>query len=286
MPKAPTADSPTAKSQAPAAPSRHVHVPSTDDLKLAEEDALLQLRIGRTAHFLAIVVSAALFVDGILVLFIQPSLGALEPSAFRNDYFLLFPLGSAVYLSFFALAEKWEAFQLWPWEPHFWVTILSVLFSSAITIVFGLNIAHVGGLGSLHLLPWYFPLTFVAISLPLVGLTMTWSGWSRQQWASLLTAVLPIGFAFLPYLSGAGTAASANDLAIALFIGAILYQTSGSFLHLISSGTRTHERELITSGHTRMFQIADDNRQPQPGDIGPGAVVAARRIDGDHRPAG
>ena len=103
-------------------------------------------------------------------------------------------------------------------------------------------------------------MALTGISVALVALVLTWNGWTTRQWASAIAALLPIATALVVVFPPTGAASIDSALAISLFISAILYQTAGSFLHLISSGTRSHERELITSGQTRMFRLADEVR--------------------------
>src|SRR5271170_3300362 len=82
--KAASATSSSSKSSAskgPSSTSRSVTVPQPEDLEHAKEDALLQLRIGRSAHLYAVLISAALALDGILVLLLDPSLPSLPNSA-------------------------------------------------------------------------------------------------------------------------------------------------------------------------------------------------------------
>ena len=269
------AKTPPAKGEAPAKGSttsrtaasgtRTVTVPGPEDLEHASEDALLQLRIGRSAHLYTVLISAALALDGILVLLLDSHLptlphGATGVAALNDSGFLLIPIAAGVAIAVVALLAKWEAFQLWPWEPHFSTTVAAVGVNALIAIVYGLRVAGVSPFGGWSILPWFYPVALAGISLALLGLVMTWTTWSPRKWASALAAVLPIAtaaFVFLPVGSGVSGAAG---LSISLFLSAILYQTSGSFLHLISSGTRPHERELITSGQSKMFQIADELR--------------------------
>ncbi len=272
------AKSPPAKDEAPAKGSaatkgaapgtRSVTVPGPEDLEHASEDALLQLRIGRSAHLYTVVISAMLALDGILVLLLDSSLPVLPKSAtglsaLHDTGFLLIPIAAGLAIALTALFAKWEAFQLWPWEPHFSTTVGAVAVNALIAIVYGLRITGVGPFGTLSILPWYYPVALAGISIALLGLVMTWSTWSPRQWASAVSAVLPVATAAFLYVPLASGVSGAAGLSISLFLSAILYQTSGSFLHLISSGTRPHERELITSGQSKMFRIADEIRDKE-----------------------
>lgn len=241
-------------------------VPQAEDLKHAEKDALLQLRIGRSAHLYAIFASTALAVDGFLLLFFYPQLPAFASGdrgavALEHTFFLVFPLIAGLAVAGIGLASKYEEFLLWPWEAHFSVTVVALALNVLLAIVYVLRLGGVSSFAAISLFPWFYSAELAGISLALVGITLTWSGWSARQWASALSAVLPVASALLVYFPPSTTTGVSDAFVLSLFISAIFYQTSGSFLHLISSGTRPHERELITSGQTRMFRMADDLRK-------------------------
>ena len=253
---------PAAKSPAPA--TRAVTVPGPEDLELAKEDALLQLRIGRSAHLYTIIASALLALDGVLLLLFYPTLpkfgtGNVGPHAVVDTFYLLIPLLAGLALSIVGLLAKWEAYQLWPWERHFSTTVAGVAANGLLAVVYGLRVSGQGGpFAHLALWPWFYPAELAAISIALVGFVLTWTAWSGRQWVSAVCAVLPIASALLVYFPPSTSGGTSDALAVSLFLSAILYQTSGSLLHLISSGTRVHERELITSGQSRMFRFADE----------------------------
>ncbi len=253
-----------ARSTAAAARSRSVTVPSKEDFDHAKNDALLQLQIGRSAHLYTILVSAGLALDGILILLFYPQLPKLGSTtgahALLNSFYLVIPLLAGLAIAATGLAAKWETYQLWPWETHFSVTVGALAANALITITYGLRLAAVRPFASLSLFPWFYPVELVGISIAVLGLVLTWTGWSGRQVAAALCAVLPVSTALFVYFPG-NTATVSGALAVSLFLSAIFYQTSGSFLHLISSGTRPHERELITSGQSRMFHIAEEVRQ-------------------------
>src|SRR5208282_233221 len=129
-----------AGTKAPAPGTRAVTVPAPEDLELAKDDALLQLRIGRSAHFYAVVASAALALDGILILLFPPlpSLASSDhgTTALVNSYFLLFPLIAGLVLSAVGLAVKWEVYQLWPWEKHFSATVGALAVNILLAVVY------------------------------------------------------------------------------------------------------------------------------------------------------
>ena len=228
---------------------------------MAKEDALLQLKIGRSAHYYIVLVSAALFLDGALVLFVQPALTGFAPTAFRSLFFLVPPLVGGVYLSFFSLRLKWEAFQLWPWETHFSLTVVSAGLSVVLMAILGSSLSGIGPAANWDLLPGFYALVLLSISLPMAALALTWHGWPRPKIFSLAAALAPLPLGAVLVLPMANAAAAVDALAISLFACAFLYQTSGSFLHLMASGTPAHEQAVITVGQSRMFLLAEDVRK-------------------------
>ena len=248
--------------------TRAVTVPAPEDLELAKTDALLQLRLGRSAHLYAVIVSALLALDGVLILFFfstLPSLGSNESGlhAVADSFYLTFPLAAGLAASAIGLFAKWETYQLWPWEKHFSTTVGALAVNVVLAIVYGLRVAGVTPFAHLDLFPWFYAAELAGISLALLGFVLTWTAWSSRQWASAVSAVLPVASALLVYFPPSISSGTADALAVSLFLSAILYQTSGSFLHLISSGTRVHERELITSGQSRMFRLAEELSQKE-----------------------
>ncbi|MCI4373532.1 MAG: hypothetical protein L3K02_07825 [Thermoplasmata archaeon] len=211
-------------------------------------------------------ISAALALDGIILLLFDPNLPTLPVSAtglaaLNDSSFLLIPLAAGLAISVIGVTTKWEAFQLWPWEAHFSTTMGALGVNIFLVLVYATRIAGAGPFAHLAIVPWFYPATLAGISVAMVGLVMTWTSWSMRQWASAVCATLPVATSVLLWVSTSGSSNGVAGLTISLFLSAILFQTSGSFLHLISSGTRPHERELITSGQSRMFRMADEVRQ-------------------------
>ena len=234
-------------------------MPTTEDLDLAKEDALLQLRIGRSAHYYTILVALALLFDAGLVLFFPPnSTGATN---FRQTYFVLFPLVGGVFLALFGLRVKWEAYQLWPWELHFSVSLGAVGFNGVLAYLYFARLTEFGPSGHLNLLPWFYPLAVAGLATALIGLSLTWSEWTGRKIASVGASAAPIVLAAVASYPSLGSSSGTSALALSLTAGSVLFLIAGSLLHIISSGTRTHEREVITGGQSRIFQAAEDVRR-------------------------
>jgi hypothetical protein len=232
-------------------------VPTEHDLAEAKEDALLQLRIGRTAHFYTMIVFSAMFVDGFLVILLNPS--ASGAPLLRALFFLFFPLAGALLIAGFGIGVKWDTYQIWPWELHFWVTVVSVALAVLLTFLLIARLFTFGPTGNWTLLPWLLPLTLLAIALPIIGLSLTWQDWTPRKIGSIIAAALPLPMSLLLYLPS--TSGSSSALTLTLIASGGLFLLSGSLLHLISSATQTSEREVMVSGQSRLFQFAEDLRQ-------------------------
>jgi KaiC/GvpD/RAD55 family RecA-like ATPase len=266
---------PTAKGT----PATPVRVPTTADLDLAKEDALLQLRIGRSAHYYTILVALALLFDAGLVLFFPPN--AAGASGFRQSYFVLFPLVGGIFLALFGLRVKWEAYQLWPWELHFSVSIGAVGFNGVLGYLYIAHLGRFGPTAAWALLPWFYPLAVAGLAAALIGLALTWSEWTGRKTASIAASGVPIALAALASYPSLGAASVTSALALSLTAGSVLFLIAGSLLHIISSGTRTHEREVITSGQSRIFQAAEDVRRREEALRFREATVLKREADAE-----
>jgi len=254
-PRPPSARSPWAKAPV-----------EQEDLEGAKREALLQLKIGRSAHLSAIIVSAALAVDAILLLFVATTLPTLHASdtgamALARSYYLLLPLAGGLLVSAVGVVTKWEAFQFWPWEPHFATSVGAFGLNAVLALVYALRIAGVGPTGHVALYPTLVPLSLLGTSAALFGVVLTWRPWGIPQWTSAVTAVAPVATALLLWVHPTLPSNSSVVLAVAFLVSAILYQTSGSFLHLVSSGTGPHEQVVVLSGQQRIVRLATEVQQ-------------------------
>jgi len=243
-------------------------VPAPEDLQRAKDDALLQLKIGRSAHLYTVGISAALALDGVLLLLLfdhLPSLssGATGLAALGATFYLVIPLAAGLAIASIGLFLKWGEFQLWPWELHFSVTVGALGLDALITVLYALRIAGDGFVAHAALYPWFLAVALVGISLPLVGLMLTWTEGGRLRTAAGVSAVLPLVAGLLLYFPPSTAASDSASVAVVLFLAAILYQTSGSLLHLVASGTEPHEQALITTGQSRIYELADELRQKE-----------------------
>jgi KaiC/GvpD/RAD55 family RecA-like ATPase len=232
-------------------------VPTEHDLAQAREDSLLQLRIGRTAHYYSMILFALFFLDAALLLVLDPF--GQSSTTLEGLYYLGFPLAGALLLAFFGISVKWEAYQIWPWESHFWVTVLSVPLAVFAAFLFVARLFGYGPTAGWPIVGPLLPLGLLAVSLPLVGLVLTWGEWSGRKTGAFGAALLPIALGVAFYV--APGAARASALTIVLVASGGLYLLSASLLHIISSGTQAHEREVIVSGQSRLFRFSEELRE-------------------------
>ncbi len=226
------------------------------DIDHAQKDALLQLSIGRGAHYYSVGIAAALLLDTALVLVFPPAFSGASSRDLSSLYFLLLPLVGGLYLALWGLWVKWEEYLLWPWEPHFAVTVAAVIVDALLLGIWGASVGHYGGIGSWNLLPAFYPLALLAVSLPMVGLGLTWPDWTQSKTLSVCSSIAPVLIGLVVFVPGLSTTAHASSIALSLSVGAIFYLMAGSFLHLIASGTRPHERAVILSSQSRLVQVA------------------------------
>ncbi len=257
--------SPAAKSSRTARPSAGV---TGQDLDVARRDALLQLKIGRSAHLLTVGVSVLLGLDAIALLFFFSPLPSLAPSdhglsALVTTLYILLPLLGAVAIAAVGLGTKWGEFRLWPWEGHFSVSAGGLLVGALTAALYFGRVAGYGPWGSASLFPHLIALSFATITLSLLGLALTWRPWGSRQWASAACALLPLATALLVYFPPTQAGIGSEPLVVALLISAVLYQTSGSFLHLLSSGTPVHRQAVVLSGQDRIGRLAGEVRQKE-----------------------
>lgn len=248
---------PEARGSPPGPPAaRSAAVPTEKDLLQAREDSLLQLRIGRTAHYYTVVLYLLFLADGYAIVAVNPYTSPIP--LFGATYVLLAPVFGALLVALFGLWVKWEVYQLWPWEFHFWVTVVAVPVSGFGAYLVAAHLTGFGPTAAYPLLPDAVPLLLAGISLGLVGLALTWGEWTQRKIAAVTASLLPVLLAldlFVP-----GSAGRPTVLTLTLVAGGGLYLVAGSILHLISSGTHAHEREMIISGQSRLFRFSDDLR--------------------------
>ncbi len=251
---------PSTPATAPAPATRGPERPTSAEMERARQDALIQLKIGRSAHYYSVGVSVALLIDAFLVLYLQPGLRITAAPILKSLFPAIFPLAGGLYLAVLGLQVKWQAERFSHLEAHFLVTWVALAYDAVLVYLFVARLGIFGPTGHWDLLPTFYPLTLIGIALPLIGMALTWQDWSQRKVASIIAAVAPIPIALALYLPQVTKSpiAAASGLAITFFAGGLLFQTSGSFLHLISSGTEVHEREVMQGGQGQLSAFAEE----------------------------
>lgn len=238
------------------------------DMDAAQRDALLQLKIGRSAHLLTVAVSALLGLDAVLLLFFFSPLPTLSSgehglSGLLPTVYLLLPLVGAILLATVGVAAKWGEFRFWPWERHFLASLGSLALGLFAGVLYVGRLTGIGPWASAALFPWLIVLTLTTVTFALLGLSLTWRPWDGRHWASALAALLPLAVVSILFFAPSQTGSGSEPLTVTLLLSAVLYQTSGSFLHLVSSGTQAHRDALVLSGQTRLGRLADEVHQKE-----------------------
>jgi KaiC/GvpD/RAD55 family RecA-like ATPase len=251
---------PSSSAIAPVPATRGPVRPSPSEVERARQDALTQLKIGRAAHYYSVGVSVALLVDAFLVLYLQPGLTFAAAPVLKAFFPVIFPLVGGLYLSVIGVQVKWQSNRFSFDEPHFIVAWVALAFNLVLLFLFVARLTQLGPTGRWNLLPTFYPLALLGVAAPLVAMALTWEDWSQRKIASVVAAALPVPIAlalYLPAVSQSPTAA-ASALATTLFVGAALFQAAGSFLHLISSGTEAHEREVMQGSQGQLSMFAEE----------------------------
>ncbi len=251
---------PPGKGGRPAKPMRAAkpQPKTTIDPEQAKRIALLQLNIGREAHKYSMLGALALALSGAFLILAQPN---------RPLYFLpqdakqllpwFIPLLAGCLMATAVVSLKWRPFQADRRSAHFVVSIFAFVASVGTLI---LLIAQRLGIFPVDAIQWVFPASFSGISLSLVSLAMTWSGWSRRKLISIASASFPMVimfYGFTPFFSSGVP----PDFMVLTFLGsAIFVHLSGAMLHIIASSTNIHEREVIRASNDKLLEIEEEVR--------------------------
>jgi KaiC/GvpD/RAD55 family RecA-like ATPase len=236
-----------------------VTVPAVGDLERARHEALLQLRLGRQGLYLGLVMGALLLLDALLSLALETTPYLAGPGHRLGILFpLVIPILGALGLSLVIFLEKWGPYGYWPFEAHFSLSLISLILSGLLSGLLLLSLIHVGPPLLTAFTPGIYPVSLLAVGLPLAALALTWRGWPTRKVASILSALLPVGLFWLFYAILLAPF-NVNFVLFASFSSsAFLTIAAGALLLLMASGTRAHQREVVAGGHEKLFQISED----------------------------
>jgi KaiC/GvpD/RAD55 family RecA-like ATPase len=214
----------------------------------ARRSALIQLKIGRTSHLLSSIAAVLLALAAILAYLISedPSLAWLE----NSKWFI--PLIAGAFMSLVVVYIKWEPFLTDRTANHFIVSYIATAVPLVLIILVlldELNYIEVGTGG------WIYPLSFIGISFSLVSIAMVWDGMSRRKTIAIVSALVPFAIMLAPAFYDSGLF---RILPMVYLGSAVCIQLSGSMMHVMSTSTSIHEREILKASDAKMLALRSE----------------------------
>ena len=171
---------PRKKGRKPSAPERKESKPTRYDSRLERAEtprsrkaAILQLRLGRSAHVLSTVSGLALAATAILAYLLENWSPLIDAPEYVTLLKWVVPLFAGILVAAVALALKWEPYFADRREAHFVLSACALI----VPIFFVLLIA-LDEMGELALgrPDWLYPVSLLGISLTLIALALAWEG--------------------------------------------------------------------------------------------------------------
>ena len=214
--------------------------------------AMLQLKMGRSAHSLSIISGLALATSAVFAYLLEnwPTLAG-APDLLKWTV----PLVAGIVVSFIALTLKWEPYFGDRREPHFILTVAAVVVSVVLALLVVLDETGYIALGQPD---WLYPVSLLGISLTMISMAMTWEGRGRRKMISIASAAFPPVLMVFPMLFKFTPLELASILPMVYLGSAVAIQLSGSMLHIISSSTSVQEREVLKASDGKLREIIMD----------------------------
>jgi KaiC/GvpD/RAD55 family RecA-like ATPase len=257
---------PRKKSSKPSAPKREEPQESQYDSSLERAEiprsrkaAILQLRMGRSAHVLGIVSGLALAATAILAYLLENWSPLIDAPDYVTVLKWIVPLAAGVLIALIALALKWEPYFADRTDPHFLLSICALIVPTVFVVLIVLD--EMGEL-ALGRPDWLYPVSLLGMSLTLISLAATWEGWCRRKVISVASASFPPILLTFPMVLHFTPIDLASILPMAYLGSAVAIQLSGSMLHIIASATSVQEREVLKASDGKLKeQIRDVERR-------------------------
>ena len=221
--------------------------------------AILQLRMGRTAHVLGIVSGLALAVTAVIAYLLENWSYLIDAPEYVTVLKWVLPLAAGMLVAAVALAMKWEPYFADRTDSHFLMGIIALIVPVFFVILIALDEAGKMALGRPD---WLYPASLLGISLTLISLALTWEGRGRRKCISIASAAFPPVLLTFPMIFHFDPIDLASILPMAYLGSAVAIQLSGSMLHIISSATSIQEREVLKASDGKLReQIKDLERR-------------------------
>jgi KaiC/GvpD/RAD55 family RecA-like ATPase len=257
---------PRKKGKKPPAPRRKEPEESRYDSSLERAEtprsrkaAILQLRMGRSAHVLGIVSGLALAATAILAYLLETWDPLKDAPEYLTVLKWIVPLAAGMLIAIIALALKWEPYFADRLDAHFLLSVCALIVPTTFIMLIVLD--EIGEL-ALGRPDWLYPVSLLGMSLTLISLAMTWDGWRRRKMISIVAAVFPPVLLTFPMVLHFTPIELASILPMAYLGSAVAVQLSGSMLHIIASATSVQEREVLKASDGKLReQIRDVDRK-------------------------
>ncbi len=210
---------------------------------------MLQLRMGRLAHTIGIASGLALALTAVIAYGLQNWSFLGTVSGLVHDLTWIVPLVAGLICGLAALYVKWGPYVADRGEPHFVMSLASVVIPAMFLVLILLRGTGDVLFGSSF---WLYPVSLLGISLTLISLAMTWEGGSRRKTISVAAAVFPIALMSFPIIYHPAETILASILPMAYLGSAVSIQLSGSMLHIIASSTSVQQREVLKASDSKL----------------------------------
>ena len=221
--------------------------------------AILQLRMGRSAHVLGLVSGLALAATAILAYLMENWTLFLDAPEYVMALKWIVPLAAGVLVAAVALALKWEPYFADRTSAHFVTSVCALVVPALFIMLIALD--EMGEL-ALGRPDWLYPVSLLGMSLTLISLALSWEGWSRRKTISIVSAVFPPVLLTFPMVLHFTPLELASILPMAYLGSAVAIQLSGSMLHIIASATSVQEREVLKASDGKLKErIRDIDRR-------------------------
>jgi KaiC/GvpD/RAD55 family RecA-like ATPase len=247
---------PRKKGREPSAPKREDSQESQYDSSLERAEkprsrkaAILQLRMGRSAHVLGLVSGLALAATAILAYLLETWSPLMDAPEYVTVLKWIVPLVASILVAAVALALKWEPYFADRTSAHFILSFCAL----AVPILFVILII-LDEMGELVIgrPDWLYPVSLLGMSLTLISLAMTWEGWRRRKTIGVVSAIFPPVLLTFPMVLHFTPLELASILPMAYLGSAVAIQLSGSMLHIIASATSVQEREVLKASDGKL----------------------------------
>jgi KaiC/GvpD/RAD55 family RecA-like ATPase len=215
------------------------------EVRRSRKAAILQLKMGRLAHIIGIASGLALALTAVIAY----GLFDFFEWDFLSSLTWIIPLVAGTIVAFVALAIKWDPYVADRGEPHFVMSIASVVAPLFLIVVVRLDFF---GYVDMGVPDWLYPASLLGISLTLISLAMTWEGTSSRRTISIVSAAFPVALLTFPMIFSFSDEQLASILPMGYLGSALSIQLSGSMLHIIASSTSVQQREVLRASDSKL----------------------------------